>query len=227
MSAGAIEDRILDEAMAHLRRYGARRTTVLSIAQALGVSHAALYRYFPSKAELFDAAMARALKPLEAEMRAIVDAPDPAADKLERLVHAVHRAYRGLSLDDPELFELLSRAAVEGAGPAANIAPRCRRPCSGWSRRDRLLRLRGRRRAAGRGVRVRRVASLHPSGVRRARPRGSGGGAAATRRPGDAGGGAGVDVRARMTSGSVRRGRGRASRASAGGDRRAPSGRRE
>lgn len=116
MSAGALEDRILDEALAHLRRYGARRTTVLSIAQALGVSHAALYRYFPSKAELFDAAMARALKPLEADLRAIVDAPDPAADKLERLVHAVHRAYRGLSVDDPELFELLSRAAVEGRG---------------------------------------------------------------------------------------------------------------
>ena len=102
--SGAFEDRILDEALAHLRRHGARRTTVLSIAQTLGVSHAALYRYFPSKAELFDAAMARALKPLEADMRAIVDAPDPAADKLERLGHAVFPAYRTPTPHDPQLF---------------------------------------------------------------------------------------------------------------------------
>jgi len=111
-----VEDRILDETLAHLRRHGARRTTVLSIAQALGVSHAALYRYFPSKSDLFDAAVARALRPLEAELRAIVDAPDPSPDKLERLIHAVHRAYRGACLDDPELFALMSQAAVEGRG---------------------------------------------------------------------------------------------------------------
>jgi AcrR family transcriptional regulator len=111
-----LEERALDEALAHLRRYGARRTTVLSIAEALGVSHAAVYRYYPSKAELFDAAMARALRPLEGELRAIVDAPDPAADKLERLAHAVHRSYRAMCLEDPELFALLSRAAVEGRG---------------------------------------------------------------------------------------------------------------
>lgn len=115
MSA-ALEERVLEETLAHLRRHGARRSTVLSIAQALGVSHAALYRYFPSKAELFDAAVAWALRPLEAEMRAIVDAPDPAADKLERLIHAVHRAYRGACLNDPELFALMAQAAVEGRG---------------------------------------------------------------------------------------------------------------
>lgn len=114
--SGAFEDRILEETLAQLRRHGARRVTVLSIAEALGVSHAALYRYFPSKAELFDAAVARALRPLEAELRAIVDAPDPAADKLERLIHVVHRAYRAACLDDPELFSLMSRAAVEGRG---------------------------------------------------------------------------------------------------------------
>ena len=114
--SGALEDRIIDETLAHLRRHGARRTTMLSIAEALGVTHAALYRYFPSKAELFDAATARALRPLEDEMRAIVDAPDPAGDKLERLAQAVHRAYRGACLNDPELFALIAKAAVEGRG---------------------------------------------------------------------------------------------------------------
>lgn len=114
--SGALEDRIIDETLAHLRRHGAGRTTVLSIAQALGVSHAALYRYFPSKAELFDAATARALRPLEDELRAIVEAPDPAGDKLERIIHALNRAYRGACLNDPELFELMAKAAVEGRG---------------------------------------------------------------------------------------------------------------
>jgi AcrR family transcriptional regulator len=111
-----LEERALEETLSHLRRHGAGRTTVLSIAAALGVSHAALYRYFPSKGELFDAAVARALRPLEAEMRAIVDAPDPAADKLERLIHAVNRAYRVMCVGDPELFALLSQAAVAGRG---------------------------------------------------------------------------------------------------------------
>lgn len=111
-----LDQRALDEALAHLRQYGAKRTTVLSIAQTLGVTHAALYRYFPSKTALFDAAVARALHPLEGELQAISQSPDPAADKLERMTQAVHRAYRRMAADDAELFEILTEAVVAGRG---------------------------------------------------------------------------------------------------------------
>lgn len=111
-----LDQRILDEALAHLRAFGAKRTTVLSIAAALGVTHAAVYRYFPSKAELFDAAVARSLQPLEATLQTILQSPDPAADKLERMTLALHRAYRAMAIDDRELFAILSEAVVSSRG---------------------------------------------------------------------------------------------------------------
>lgn len=115
-SAGSTDQRILEETLAHIRRHGARRTTVLSVAEALGMTHAAVYRYFPSKAELFDAATAEALRPLEAALRDIAEGPDPAPDKLERMATSVHRAYRRLALEDPDLFDLLAEAVVEARG---------------------------------------------------------------------------------------------------------------
>lgn len=115
-SSEPTDQRILDETLAQIRAHGARRTTVLSIAAALGMTHANVYRYFSSKAALFDAATARALAPLEAELREIVDAPDPAADKIERMAGAVHRAYRDFAARDPDLFALLADSVVSGRG---------------------------------------------------------------------------------------------------------------
>ena len=50
-----IDGRILRIAAEHIRRYGLERTTVVSIAAEAGMSHANVYRYFPSKNSLIEA----------------------------------------------------------------------------------------------------------------------------------------------------------------------------
>jgi AcrR family transcriptional regulator len=98
--------RLLDLAAEHIRRYGAARLTVTGIAESAGMSHANVYRYFRSKMALLDAVIAAWLAPLEAGLRVIADAPDPAYDKLERLLFAIHRAYRDKLAADPKIFDL-------------------------------------------------------------------------------------------------------------------------
>ncbi|HYP57338.1 MAG TPA: TetR/AcrR family transcriptional regulator [Beijerinckia sp.] len=102
--------RILEIAADHIRRYGIARTTVTRIAEEANMSHANIYRYYPSKEALIEEITAAWLRPLEAGLRTIADAPDPAFDKLERIVFAIHRAYRDKLENDPNLFELFVTA---------------------------------------------------------------------------------------------------------------------
>lgn len=110
--------RILDIAADHIRRHGVERTTILRIAAEAGMSHANIYRYYPSKTALIEEISANWLKPLEAGLHVIADAPDPAFDKLERLIFALHRAYRDKIETDPAVFSLFASASVQGAAVA-------------------------------------------------------------------------------------------------------------
>jgi AcrR family transcriptional regulator len=110
--------RILAAAADFLRRVGPARATIVQIAEAAGMSHANVYRYFPSKAALIEEVTAAWLRPVEAEARAIADGPDPAPDKLERLLFAIHRAYRDKLESDPKLFAILADAATANEGVA-------------------------------------------------------------------------------------------------------------
>jgi len=109
---------ILEIAADHIRRFGLARTTVMRIAEEAGMSHANVYRYYPSKAALIEEITADWLKPLETGLRSIADAPDPAFDKLERIIFAVHRTYRNKLETDPNIFALLVDATAKGAGVA-------------------------------------------------------------------------------------------------------------
>jgi len=102
--------RLLNIASDHLKRFGARQVTVVSIADAAGMTHANVYRYFPSKAALIDAVAGQWLKRVETLIAAIADAPDPADDKLERLLQAWARTHRDLLRDDPHLFDVYCTA---------------------------------------------------------------------------------------------------------------------
>jgi len=79
------------------------------------MSHANVYRYFPSKQALFEAVTALWLKPLEGELRLIVEGQDPAYDKAgARALAALQRAYREKRDADPVLFQLLCEAIEKG-----------------------------------------------------------------------------------------------------------------
>ncbi|MCW2315754.1 AcrR family transcriptional regulator [Rhodoblastus acidophilus] len=107
------DQRILEHACDHLRRFGPKRTTILDIAEAAGMSHANVYRYFPSKLALFDAVTEQWLKALESQLRVIKEGPDPAYDKLERALSAIQKTYRAKLEADPALFDLLCDAIAK------------------------------------------------------------------------------------------------------------------
>ena len=88
-------------------------TTVVGVAADAGMTHANVYRYFPSKAALLDEVVASGLRPLEARLREAADGADPAQDKLERMLIAIHRDYRAKLDDDPTLFDLLIEALAK------------------------------------------------------------------------------------------------------------------
>ncbi|MGO9741064.1 MAG: TetR/AcrR family transcriptional regulator [Roseiarcus sp.] len=117
MPAASIPDsaeaRLADIARTHVRKFGAARTTVVGIAAEAGMTHANVYRYFPSKLELFEELTASWLRPLEAQLREAAEGADPVYDKLERMLLSVHRAYRAELDNDPELFDLLIDALLK------------------------------------------------------------------------------------------------------------------
>jgi AcrR family transcriptional regulator len=114
-AAVATDVRILEIAADHIRRNGIEHLTILQIAAEAGMSHANVYRYYPSKMALIEEITAQWLKPLEAGLHIIGDAPDPAFDKLERLIFALHRAYRKKCENDPSIFALFAGASARGA----------------------------------------------------------------------------------------------------------------
>ncbi len=112
VSREPVDQRLLALAAEHLRRFGRKRLTVVGIAQEAQMTHANVYRYFPSKEALLDAVVEVWLKSVERRLSDVVDGPDPADDKLERFVLAMARANRQAMADDPNLFEALKFSLV-------------------------------------------------------------------------------------------------------------------
>src|SRR5689334_6649202 len=74
----AQRQRILDAAEALVRRHGPAKTNVVDVARELGQSHASVYRYFASKADLFDALVERWLERVSQPLERIVRRAGPA-----------------------------------------------------------------------------------------------------------------------------------------------------
>lgn len=108
--------RLLAIAADQLKEFGPRHVTVVGIADAAGMTHANVYRYFASKAALIDAVAGQWLRRMEATIADIADSPDPADDKLERLIQAWARIHRDLLKEDRHLFDVYC-SATETARP--------------------------------------------------------------------------------------------------------------
>lgn len=88
-----------------LRRYGPAKATVVDVARALGVSHAAVYRHFSSKAALREAVARRWLGRSLDQLQAIAaDASTPPPERLTAWLIALNRSKRRAVKDEPELF---------------------------------------------------------------------------------------------------------------------------
>jgi AcrR family transcriptional regulator len=106
-------DRILAAAEDVVRRFGPAKATVVDVARALGVSHAAVYRHVATKAELRDLVVGRWVEATMTPLRAIVAAAGPAPQRLRRLFDTLFAIKRRRAAEDPELFAAYRTLAAD------------------------------------------------------------------------------------------------------------------
>lgn len=115
---------VLETAKQQVRRFGEGKTNVVDIARAMGVSHAALYRFYPSKSAIMDAIVQEAMED-EARLAALhVDTDRPAAEKLTGMLLDLHRRKRERFEGDEEIHNLYRRIVVERPDMIAAYADR-------------------------------------------------------------------------------------------------------
>jgi AcrR family transcriptional regulator len=106
-------DRIVSAAEEVLRRFGPAKATVVDVARALGVSHAAVYRHVATKAELRDLVVGRWVETTMPSLRAIVAKPGPAPERLRQLFDALIAVKRRRAAEDPDLFAAYRTLAAD------------------------------------------------------------------------------------------------------------------
>lgn len=110
-----------------MQRFGEAKTNMVDIGRALGVSHAALYRFYPSKSAVMDAIAQEAMDDEEAMASRFVNAEGPAADRLQGMVVELHRRKRERFVGDREVHDLYRRILVERQDMIAAYADRMTR----------------------------------------------------------------------------------------------------
>ncbi len=98
-------EQILQAAKDALRRYGPAKTTVVDVAQSLGVSHGTVYRHFPTKAALRAAVVREGLEAVSGDLAAIAEEDGPAVERLRRWLQALIGRKQRYAREDPELFQ--------------------------------------------------------------------------------------------------------------------------
>src|SRR5580692_2301404 len=106
-------DRIVGAAEDVIRRFGPAKATVVDVARALGVSHAAVYRHVATKAELRELVVARWMEATMSPLRAIVALTSPAPARLRQLFDTLIAVKRHRVADDPELFAAYRTLAAD------------------------------------------------------------------------------------------------------------------
>ncbi|HDR7793698.1 TPA: TetR family transcriptional regulator [Bacillus luti] len=99
---------VLDAAEKELMKYGWSRTTLVSIAKSLDVSHAALYSYFRSKATLRDAILERWLFKYSGQLEKIAGKDGETATILQEWFYCLFQLKKKELLENEELFTLNS-----------------------------------------------------------------------------------------------------------------------
>ena len=119
--------RILELAADHIRRFGVERTTVTRIAEDAGMSHANVYRYYPSKAALIEEITADWLKPLETGCRTLPMRPTPPSTSSSGWFSRSTAPIATKLETDPNIFRSSSRRPKRRRGrPQASQSRRAR-----------------------------------------------------------------------------------------------------
>jgi len=111
-------EQILSEAAALFSEKGLNGTRVRDIADACGVTEAILYRHFPSKDALFEAALSEQIARHDTEGFL---ASLPEGLSLEGTFQAVARLILDIGLEDPVIHRLLLTASLSGSARTQGI----------------------------------------------------------------------------------------------------------
>jgi AcrR family transcriptional regulator len=111
--------RILAAAEDVVRRFGPDKATVVDVARALGVSHAAVYRHVATKAELRTLVVGRWMEAIMSPLREIAAQPGPAPLRLRALFDTLIAVKRRRAAEDPELFAAYRTLALDAQSVTA------------------------------------------------------------------------------------------------------------
>lgn len=112
--------RILSAARRLIRHGGLREASITAVAREAGLSTGALYRYFPSKAELFVEVLTLAVANECALLRAIIERPGTATERLRAAVES----FAQRALEGPHLAYAFIAEPADAQLDAARIACR-------------------------------------------------------------------------------------------------------
>ncbi|WP_280397955.1 TetR/AcrR family transcriptional regulator [Nocardia carnea] len=100
---GNLRQAVLEQAMPVVRERGAAELSLRELAATIGVTHAAVRRYFPDRQQLHDALAVEGFALLGARLRGAVEgAPDYRAQ-----IHSIARAYLDFVTSEANLAELM------------------------------------------------------------------------------------------------------------------------
>jgi AcrR family transcriptional regulator len=100
-------ERILCAAEELFSQVGFTKTTVTDIADALGMSNANVYKFFPSRAAIIEACAERNLVKLREKLRLVVEAEESAGDRLGNLVAAIIKFNRETFKNEQHAYRLI------------------------------------------------------------------------------------------------------------------------
>jgi AcrR family transcriptional regulator len=102
-------EQIMDEAARLFARLGYSAADTQLLAEKLGIGKGTIYRYFPSKQDVFLAAVDRVMRRLHDQIEATIEG---VADPLDRIAGAI-RAYLAFFADHPDFVELLMQERAQ------------------------------------------------------------------------------------------------------------------
>ncbi len=108
-----LKEKILTTTEKLLRRYGAKKLSVVDVAREIGMSHGNVYRFFSSKSLLLGAIAERWLCKVMTPLTAIAESERPAEEKLVEWLDKLRSIKRQKFLDDPEIFAFYGEIAEE------------------------------------------------------------------------------------------------------------------
>lgn len=110
------KETILNATEEVIRRFGPKKANISDVAKLLKVSHAALYRYYNGKTDLWNAVTERWLSYLHASSKDILKEDNPADIKLMHLLEDFAEVKRNSAIEDPEMFANYIKLAQSSMG---------------------------------------------------------------------------------------------------------------